>query len=148
MSEKPFDLKQFVIKELRRAFKRSPMYSEAKRRAKEEFFIESKHGKNMRRVHLKCAKCGKFFVDKSGAREVAVDHIIPVIAPSIGFVDWNTYLPRLFSSIDNLQILCNFKGERDGIKSCHKIKTAAERAVMAERNRQNKPPKAKKGKKI
>lgn len=51
---------------------------------------------------FQCAKCsGTFRRD-----ETHVDHRIPVIDPTVGFVDWNTYMVRLFCSVDNLQILC------------------------------------------
>lgn len=46
------------------------------------------------------------------------DHIEPVVAPT-GFVDWNTYISRMFDSIpDGIQYLC---------LDCHAGKTAAER---------------------
>lgn len=43
------------------------------------------------------------------------DHIDPVIAPSTGFIDWNTYIQRLFYT--KIQVLC---------KTCHKAKTKEE----------------------
>ena len=121
-----FDTKSFVEKTLRGAFKKTPIYHEAKRRAKREFFEDSKHGKPMRRVHFECAMCGKMFLDRKGAKDIAIDHKSPVVDPSAGPTDYHTYIERLFCSVDNLQCLCNFKGERDGVKSCHKIKTAEE----------------------
>lgn len=128
-----FDLNKFIEKELRRAFKRSPLYSEAKNRAKREFFVESKKGKPLRRVHYQCAGCGRFFLDKSVDRckEIAIDHKEPVISLEHGRQDNNTYIERLFCSVDNLQVLCNYKGERDGVRSCHKIKTQKEREEAA-----------------
>lgn len=138
MVDKEFDAKKFIEKELRRAFKRCPQFTESLRRAKEEYFVESKHGKQMRRVRFTCATCGRKFINKSGAREIAVDHRVPVVDPAVGFVDFNTYIDRLLCPIDNLQILCNYAGVRDGVKSCHKIKTAQERAIQAERQRKKK----------
>ncbi len=49
-----------------------------------------------------------------------VDHIQPVVDPSVGFVDWNTLIERLFCEEDGFQLLCN---------ECHKHKTADERKV-------------------
>lgn len=135
--KKPFDLDKFLEKELLRAFKRTPMYSEAKKRAKEEFFVESKNGKPMRRVWYKCAKCNKFFFDKTGMREIAVDHIDPVVPLDRPLRGRGEYVERLFCSIDNLQVLCNYKGERNGVKSCHKIKTAEEKAKLSIMKRAN-----------
>ena len=45
-----FDRKKFIEKELRRAFKRCPLYNEAKNRAKREYFEESKHGLSL--IHI------------------------------------------------------------------------------------------------
>jgi 5-methylcytosine-specific restriction endonuclease McrA len=133
-----FDLRSFIVKELRRAFKRAPMYREAKAKAKEEYFEKSKNGKDLRRVRFKCAECGRSFVDRKGAKNIAVDHINPVIDLKEGWVNYEVYVKRLFCSMDNLQVLCNYKGEIDGVKSCHKIKTANERAEMAKNRKENK----------
>ena len=46
-----------------------------------------------------------------------IDHIQPVVETSVGFVDWNTYISRLFCSSNNLQLLCPL---------CHKNKTLVE----------------------
>ena len=48
----------------------------------------------------------------------AVDHINPVVEPEVGFVDWNTYIDRMFLEIKGYQVLCY---------KCHAEKTAAER---------------------
>ena len=46
------------------------------------------------------------------------DHIEPVVDPVAGFVDWNTYLARLF--LGTIQPIC---------KVCHKAKSKAENKV-------------------
>jgi len=136
---KPYNQKEFIEKVLRGAFKKTPMYHAAKRRAKEEFTVASKHGKPMRRVHFRCAKCGKYFLDKKGAKEIAVDHIESIVCINTGSsISTDIWARRLFCSEDNLQILCNYAGLRDGIKSCHKIKTAEEKNVLAKINTKNK----------
>jgi len=53
-----------------------------------------------------CNSCKKSFKLK----QVQVDHIVEIGS----FVDWNTYMERLFCPLDNLQVLC---------KRCHKKKT-------------------------
>jgi 5-methylcytosine-specific restriction endonuclease McrA len=119
MAKKPknFSLRNHIEKTLRDSFRKTPMYNEAKRRAKEDYFEPSKNGKPMRRVHYKCASCGLHFLDKTGFKQIALDHILPVIDPLVGWVDYNTYIERLFCSIDNLQVLC---------KPCHSKKSIAE----------------------
>ena len=63
--------------------------------------------------HYKCNACNKEWP----LTEVQVDHIIPVVGPE-GFVDWNTYVDRLFCDKSNLQVLCT---------TCHDKKTHKEK---------------------
>lgn len=121
-----FDLNVFLMKILRSSFRKTPLYNETKKRAKTYVIEYSKHGKPMDRVRFTCAECKRLFLDKAGAKEIAVDHIIPVIDPEKGWEGIEVYIKRLFCSIDNLQVLCNYKGKRDGKLSCHKIKTKEE----------------------
>lgn len=104
-----------VISALRRVFRRYPPYKDCLEAAKKEYFIQSKHGKSLRRVHFQCAHCKKMVVNK----QKVVDHVDPVVSLKSGFVDFNTYVKRLFCSIDNLQVLC---------LNCHKAKSKAESA--------------------
>lgn len=142
-----FDVKDFIVKTLRGAFRKSPLYSECLNRAKEEFFLPNKKDGELtiRRVHYKCAGCGRFFFrgkKQEGmtrkVNEIAVDHIIPVVDLVKGFTDMNDYVSRLFCDISNLQALCNYKGERDGVVSCHKKKTAEEKGISAAAKREAK----------
>lgn len=65
--------------------------------------------------HYLCALCeGEF-----PAKEMNVDHKIPVIGPE-GFTSWDDYIERLFCSKDNLQAIC---------VACHKEKTKEENAI-------------------
>jgi 5-methylcytosine-specific restriction endonuclease McrA len=139
---KEFVLKTFLVQTLRGAFRKTPMYQEAKNRAKEEYFVPSKTGKPMRRIRYICASCNGRFFDKPGTKEIAVDHIIPIIQTNKNYKTLHEFIIDfvigLFCSIDNLQILCNYAGERDGKKSCHKIKTANERKEAATFRKENK----------
>ena len=65
-------------------------------------------------MHYLCNHCQGSFV----ARDVQVDHISPVVSAIDGFVDWNTYIDRMFCEQDGYQVLC---------KECHNKKTAEER---------------------
>jgi 5-methylcytosine-specific restriction endonuclease McrA len=98
--KKEWTYKGYLFGALRRIFRWSP-----ERRAALE---AARQG-----LKYLCAKCGKLF-DK---RKIAVDHITPVVSPETGFVDWNTYIVRLFVTKDQLQVLC---------KPCHKEKTNLE----------------------
>lgn len=159
-----FVLYVFIKGKLRSAFKKLPIYNEALARSKREYFVTSKHGKQMRRVHNECALCGRCF--KGGSKkepvmdettgeqmknpktgkpwfkrtksEISVDHIEAIINPETGFTDYNDMIRRMFcvdKGVDGLQVLCNYAGERDGRKSCHAIKTKEERAVLALTNK-------------
>lgn len=54
----------------------------------------------------------KFKMEKAN-----VDHKNPVRSVEEGFVDWNTFIERMFCDEDNLKLLC---------KTCHKEKTKLE----------------------
>jgi len=60
-----------------------------------------------------CDICHGLFTSK----EIDIDHIFPVIDIVTGFVDWNTYIERLFCDVENLAALC---------KQCHSEKTKIE----------------------
>jgi len=62
--------------------------------------------------HFICEKCQK--VKFRGS--VQVDHTVPVVGKH-GFVDWNTYIDRLFCSTEKLVVLCI---------DCHQVKTRDE----------------------
>ena len=105
-------LKNFIISALRSASNRYPPKYECLNAAK----VGKKVNKATGRLaeHYKCAACKKHFV----AKEVQVDHIEPVVSPLTGFVDWNTFVARMFCPITNLQVLC---------RGCHKVKSDKEK---------------------
>lgn len=70
--------------------------------------------------HYACAGCKNEFP----AKEIQVDHIYPVIDPSIGFTTWDDVIKRMFCEIENFQILC---------RECHKEKTNLEKQQSQER---------------
>jgi hypothetical protein len=104
--------KSFVTSAIRGAFGRFPNKFAALKNA----FVGKKTNKKTGREasHYKCAGCKKQFV----AKDVAVDHVLPVVDPVVGFVSWDVYIERMFCDISNLQVLCS---------ACHKEKTAEER---------------------
>lgn len=119
-----------------------------------------KKASNRDRMMYMCEQCKRLFFDKEWVFKkdgdlkqesmIAIDHADPVVSLETGFVDWNTYIARLFPGQKGLQNLCNYSGLRDGVQSCHKLKTAAEKAISAARERKEKglpEPKPKKTKK-
>lgn len=52
----------------------------------------------------KCIECGKTGLKKG---EINADHISPVVDPEIGFVDWNTYIKRMWGTLQGLCIKCH-----------------------------------------
>ena len=105
-------LQGFIIGTLRQGMRRYPPKYEALLRAKIGKRVNKKTGRKA--DHYRCAECKKAFPKK----DVQVDHRKPVVDPKKGFVDWNTYIERLFCGIRNLQVLCT---------GCHKIKTQKEK---------------------
>jgi 5-methylcytosine-specific restriction endonuclease McrA len=108
----PARKKAFIVSVLRSGTRRWPPKYETLNEAK----TEKKINPATKRLaqHYKCRKCRKDFP----AKMVQVDHIKPVVTPSDGFVDWNTFVERLFCDKDNLQVLC---------VSCHDKKTQKEK---------------------
>jgi ribosomal protein L44E len=65
-------------------------------------------------LHYRCAQCSGVFTSKN----IAVDHLDPVVDPKQGFVSWDVFIERLYVEMDKLQVLC---------KECHTKKTLLER---------------------
>lgn len=101
---------------LRRLFARSPIVRDALKLVRRTIPKYNKDGSRAKvdAVQYLCATCNVW--TKSTA--VSVDHIEPVIDVTVGFVDWNTYIGRLFCGPENLSVKC---------KTCHEAKTYAER---------------------
>lgn len=108
--------RSWVVSLLRRGTMKFPPRNEALRAAKTGKKINEKTGRMAQ--HYQCAGCLQEFP----AKGVVADHISPVIEPEVGFIDWNTYIVRMFCSVENLQVLCN-----NGENSCHHKKTKQER---------------------
>lgn len=102
--------KAFIVGALRQGFRRYPPKFATLRAAMAGVKKNKKTGRMA--MHYTCAKCSKVF-PRTG---VQVDHIAPVVAKE--FIDWNTYIARMFCEADNLQVLC---------RADHKIKTKKER---------------------
>lgn len=74
--------------------------------------------------HYICNECkGEF-----PAKEVEVNHIIPVV-PTSGFDDWNGVISRMFCEADELEVVC---------KPCHKLITQSENKERKSINDKNK----------
>lgn len=114
----PGRMKGFVTSALRSAWQRWPPRYLTLKNAIVGRLINKKTGKLA--IHLKCSKCKQSFI----AKDVQVDHIKPVVDPKKGFVDWETYIDRLFCEATNLQVLC---------KKCHNLKTAAEKVLRIQK---------------
>ena len=121
MKKQASSFKEWVVWQLRRLSYRWPARSAAFRRAgasRAEF--NKKPGVVGLTARTKnfyhCELCA-FVYDR---KNVSADHIAPVVDPKRGFVDFDTYIRRLFCEADGFQIIC---------KECHDKKTAKERVV-------------------
>lgn len=101
---------------LRRVFSRSPVIREVMFKVRREVAKYNQDGSRSKKdsVQYKCNVCGTY----TGSTKVAVDHIIPVVSVSEGFIDFNTFIDRLFCDQSNLQVICD---------DCHDKKTYEER---------------------
>lgn len=102
----------FIKSALRSASIRWPPKYQCLKNAATSKKINSKTGRMAQ--HFKCNSCKKEFP----AKDVQVDHIIPIIDPVVGFTTWDDVISRMFCEIDNLQVLCT---------QCHTLKTTAEK---------------------
>jgi 5-methylcytosine-specific restriction endonuclease McrA len=78
-----------------------------------------------RRGFYLCAECKEevpatIVKDGKRVKNVAVDHISPIIDPSVGFTTWGDVIEAMYCEMDNLQLLC---------KTCHDRVTAEERGI-------------------
>lgn len=101
---------------LRRTFSRSPIIREVLFKVRREIPKYNKDGSRAKKdaVQYKCNVCATYV----GSTMVSVDHINPVVSVTEGFIDFNTFILRLFCDASNLQVVCD---------SCHNTKTQAER---------------------
>ena len=106
----------FIKSALRKA--RWPVKYESMKRSQVGKKINEETGRLA--MHHECAHCKGHFPSK----QMAEDHIDPVVDPAVGFVDWNTYIERLFVELDNFQSLC---------KECHTKKTNTEKEIAKRR---------------
>ena len=119
---------------VRRAFSRSPLVQEVLRDVRIEEPKYNKDGRKSKKpaVFYICAACRMKFKGK----HTAVDHIDPVVVPKQGFVDWNTFISRLWCKKENLQVLCSYKLTEKHLyndeTSCHYKKTQEEKASAKE----------------
>jgi hypothetical protein len=125
VKKKPYVLQIQIISALRKCMRMYPPQKEVEKRCRVERQELCKNGNTRLRVDYRCEQCDRAFTKK----DWCVDHIEPVIDPEIGFVDWNTYISRMFCPLTNMQGLCNYKKDKDklfGKPSCHRVKTSLE----------------------
>ena len=70
----------------------------------------------MGRNQYVCALCQRV----AGNKDTHMDHVVPVVDPVRGFVDWNQFIDRLFVEVDGYRCLCS---------ECHADVTAKQRAI-------------------
>jgi 5-methylcytosine-specific restriction endonuclease McrA len=64
----------------------------------------------------RCALCKELFPKG----QLVADHVDPVVCPEQGFVNWDTYIARMFCEAEGFQAVC---------VPCHDAKTSRERAI-------------------
>lgn len=76
-----------------------------------------------------CESCG--WISKK--KDMAMDHIVPVVDPEKGWDGFDSFIDRLFVDEDGWQRLCDL---------CHGIKTKAENLIRKETSKKAKKEKA------
>jgi 5-methylcytosine-specific restriction endonuclease McrA len=104
--------KGWIISLLRRGTMRWPPRNEVLKAAKTVKKVNPKSGRLAQ--HFECNGCKQDFP----AKGVVVDHKKPVVDIKKGFIDFDTYINRMYCAAKNLQVLC---------KDCHTKKSKKER---------------------
>jgi len=119
-----FNAESAIRSALRRTFSRSPVVIEVMKTVRRErpWFRKDGTQASKPRVEYLCSCCNDWYMGK----DIQVDHADPVVDPTIGFVNWDTYIARLFCAKENLSVLC---------KTCHKSKTDQEKDIAVQRRR-------------
>ena len=125
----PYNANTHIRSAVRRAFSRSPIVIETMKKVRRESIWYKQDGSPAARprVEYQCSQCNEWWMGK----DIQVDHKEPVVSPSEGFKDWNTFIARLFCEADNLAVLC---------KKCHTIKTNQEKEIAKHRRQALKVP--------
>jgi hypothetical protein len=121
---KKYNADSAIRSALRRTFSRSPIVREVMQIVRRERPWLRKDGSiaSKPRVEYLCSECNNWHMGKN----IQVDHVIPVVDPSSGFQNWDTFIGRLFCTKENLRVLC---------KDCHHEKTNKEKTIAVERRR-------------
>lgn len=111
--------RSFVKNQLRGATRKWAPINECKKRA------------NVQRGMYQCEECGDVVpltimddVKRKRMKNIAVDHVVPVVDPEKGFTTWDDVIEGLFCEAENLKLLC---------KKCHDIKCAEEISTSSKR---------------
>lgn len=107
-------IRSFVTSTLRGGLRRWPPKYICLNEAKVGKLINEKSGRLAE--HYRCASCKGLFP----AKNVQVDHIAPVVDPTLGFISWDVFIERLYCPKENLQVLC---------LECHSTKTKQEKLI-------------------
>jgi hypothetical protein len=88
---------------------------------------EARTGRNQ----YECACCKEIVgssvvVDGKRVNNIFVDHIKPIVDPTVGWTTWDDCIESMFCEKDNLQLVC---------LPCHSVKSAEERSIAVERRR-------------
>jgi len=116
-----------IVAAIRRCFSRSEnaiAVRKRRRRTRPRYNADGTRHK-VDSVFFSCELCG----EEVKSNQCEVDHIEEVMKD--GWVDWDTFIARLFCDISNLQLIC---------KKCHKKKTAE----FKKKGAKEKPPKPRK----
>jgi len=112
--------RSFIISMLRKGSTRWGPRNEAKKLARHPIKLPNDKGRLV--YHSICAMCDNVVPETTAS----VDHIDPVVDPSIGFRGFDEYIERMYCELEHFQVLCS---------PCHDNKTAGERNIATERKR-------------
>ena len=114
---------QWLKSALRKGFRKWPAYYLLYATSPSKYIIAptKRKGVSKSMKHWKCEECGEWFRQC----DLAADHKVDVGGPGESAEEAGRMLYRLYTTIDNMQILCAYKlgDTRFSVRSCHTRKT-------------------------
>lgn len=93
-----------------------------------------KKNANISRGVYECAQCKKhvgptYRNGRKRSQNIFIDHIKPIVDPTVGWTTYDDFINNLFCEVGNLQLLC---------KDCHDTKTQIEKEQAVKRRQEEK----------
>jgi 5-methylcytosine-specific restriction endonuclease McrA len=121
-----FNKKNWLISQLRRLSVKYPPRLKVLNAGKTTYYIKSKKNTDVKRVSFECSSC---HTKGLTSKQIALDHVLPVVDVKNGWTNWEDFINRLFCDESNFSLIC---------EPCHLIKSGTEMTERAFNRKQKK----------